>query len=223
MSPTALPALEDGPALIEIDEHYGLAERQRTFEIILAMEEAQAFTPVQLRLDGDVTYDQAEAIAHFLGETKRRSSWYVGDLLIYSENAFGEAYAQIAAATGLAEQTLLNLRYVCAHVPPERRVAGLPFSVHAEVAKLGPKEQKQWLQRALKGGWSRAELRERMKAKRKDEKPPIFDDDGNPVDMNLLQDAARAILRDATEHEDAQHYLVPNEDIARLRGALGEE
>lgn len=220
---TALPALEDGPALIELDETYTLERRQQTFDLIRQMEDAQAFTPVQLRLDGDVTYDQAEALAHFLGETKRRSSWYIGDLLIYAENAFGEAYAQIADATGLAEQTLLNLRYVCVHVPPDRRVAGLGFSLHAEVAKLSAKEQKAWLARALKGGWSRAELRERMKAKRKDEKPPLIDDDGNPVDMNSLVDAARALLRDATEHEDAQHYLVPNEDIARLKGALGEE
>jgi hypothetical protein len=36
-------------------------------------------------------------------------------------------------------------------------------------------------------------------------------------------EVARAILRDAKQADDPGYWLIPDEDMARLRGALGEE
>lgn len=197
---------------------------ETSVQLLLDLEAAGAISPTSLDLSGmEISYDRAEALAGFLGRVKRSSSWWVGDFLIFAEGAYGEKFAQAAAATGLEEQTLLNYSYVCRQIPASRRIAGLPFSVHAEVAALKPREQKYWLDKALKGGWSRAELRARMKAKRKDEAPALPIDDDPPAD-GLLEEVARAILRDVTRHpDDSSLMIVPSDDIARLEAALGGE
>ena len=129
------------------------------------LELAGAVTETGLNLDGiDLTYDQCEALAAMLGRVKRATSWIVGDLLAYSERKFSEEAPQIAEATGLAPQTLLNLASVSRRVAPERRRASLPHGVHAEVASLLPDEQEEWLSRAEQGDWSRSDLRAHMHA-----------------------------------------------------------
>lgn len=192
------------------------------FEGLATLAQAGALTPVAFDVEafGELTYDQYELFAGAFGAVNRSCAWWIGDLLNAAEAVHGESFAQIAYRTGLSEQTLLNRKYVCAHVPPSRRRATLPFSVHAEVAPLSAKQQKYWLDRAEKGGWTRDILREHMRAKRKEEKPTIPGSDEGP---GSLMEVAYAILRDAQPAEDAQHYLVPNEDIVRLRAALGEE
>lgn len=196
------------------------------FEGLATLVQVGALTPTAFlpaELGRELTYDQYETFAGAFGSINRSCAWWIGDLLNAAEGVHGETFAQIAFRTGLGEQTLLNRKYVCAHVPPDRRRASLPFSVHAEVAPLSAAEQKRWLDRAEKGGWTRDILREHMRAKRKTDQPPLPGDDGDPNDPGSVMEVAYAILRDATPHEDSIHYLVPNEDIVRLRAALGEE
>lgn len=214
----SVPALVDdfNPEAVETQ----LVIADDTLSLVDVLREAGAITPTQLDLStaGDLSYERYEALGAYLGQINRSCSWWVGDWMLYGEGTYGEKYAQAITVTGLAEQTLLNRIYVCKHVPPSRRRSALSFSVHAEVAPLNAKEQRYWLDRAEKGGWTRAQLREAMKAKRKDEKPTI-DLDGSEG----LREVAEAILRDAVPHIDSQHHLIPNEDIARLKSALGRE
>jgi hypothetical protein len=229
---TAVAVLEDAPAYVpdvdEKDDHHLALIGQ--LEIWKTLEDAGFITAVALDLSTvEISVDEACSIARYFGTVKRRSSWYLGDLLLDSENRHGEYYAQVAHETGLASQTLLNLVWVAKHVPPSRRVPGLAHSVHAEVASLSPKEQKAWLAQAKRHAWSRSELREAMKAKRKEDKPElfgdeddVFDDDGEAVTTGQILEVARAILRDAKPHEDGQHYLIPSEDIARLQALFGD-
>jgi hypothetical protein len=230
---TAVAVLEDAPAYVpdvdEKDDHHLALLGQ--LEIWKTLEDAGFITAVALDLSTvELSVDEACSIARYFGTVKRRSSWYLGDLLLDSENRHGEYYAQVAHETGLASQTLLNLVWVAKNVPSSRRVPGLAHSVHAEVASLSAKEQKAWLAQAKKHDWSRSELREAMKAKRKEDKPQLFgdegedfDDDGESISPAQVMEVARAILRDATPHEDGQHHLVPNEDVARLKALFGEE
>lgn len=191
------------------------------FRHLVALADAGAVTATSLELtDPDMSYDTYEALGAYLGRINRSCSWWVGDWLAFGEGVFPDRYAQAASATGLAEQTLLNRVYVCKNIPPSRRRAALSFSVHSEVASLPAKEQKQWLDRAERQGMSQKELRAAMKATRKDERPPLLD--GDPDAEGVLE-VAKAILRDAVPDIDGQHHLVPNEDIARLRAAMGEE
>lgn len=192
------------------------------FQHIKRLADAGAITATSLELtDPDMSYDAYEALGAYLGRMNRSCSWWVGDWLAFGEGVFPEKYAQAAAATGLAEQTLLNRVYVCKNVPPSRRRAALSFSVHSEVASLDAREQKMWLDRAERQGMSQKELRAAMKATRKDERPPIHDDENDHE--GTLVTVAKAILRDARPADDGQHHLIPNEDVARLRAALGEE
>lgn len=203
----------------EVD-HEQLALDGAAFQHIVALAEAGAITPTSLDLsDPEMSYETYEALGTYLGRMNRSCSWWIGDWLVFGEGVYGEKFAQAVTATGLAEQTLLNRAYVSRNVPREIRVASLPFSVHAEVASLPARDQRRWLKRAAQGNWTRAELRSEMKARRTDTPPPEAED----PDAGTLQEVAMAILRDAKPAEDGQHHLVPNEDVARLRAALGEE
>lgn len=205
-----------------------LLPTEENIQLILtmqALEELGVATATSLDLAAvgrELTFDEYEAVGAFLGRVQRSSSWWVGDFLNYGEGLYGEKFAQAVHSTGLAEQTLLNYSYVCRHVSADRRLEAVPFTVHAEVAKLDEKEQTRWLLRAQKGDWSRAELRARMKAKRTDQKPTLPGMEPSEPEPGVIEEIARAIVRDAQPHpDDASLMCVPREDVARLEAALG--
>lgn len=198
-----------------------LVEQQESVQLMLNLEAAGAVTETSLSL-GEMEYDTYEALGVFLGSMKRRTSWWIGDFLVYGEGAFGEKFAQAASMTGLNEQTLLHYQFVARNVPAERRVPTVPFGAHALVARLEPKEQNQWLKKAASKGWGERELRDAMRAKRKDERPQLPIDGEGDTDSAVLVEVARAILRDARPHEDdASLVILPRDDISRLEAALG--
>jgi hypothetical protein len=205
----------------EVD-HQQLRLDGDAFRAIVTLAEGGAITPVSLDLtDPDLPFESYEMLGAYLGRMNRSCSWWIGDWLVFGEGVYGERFAQAVTATGLSEQTLLNRAYVCRNVSREMRRANLPFSVHAEVAPLPPKEQRRWLDRAAEHNWTVKDLRSNMKHRRTDTPPPVT---GDPdPDSDVLLEVAKAILRDARPAEDSQHHLIPNEDIARLRGVLGED
>lgn len=190
------------------------------FRAIVTLAEGGAISPVSLDLsDPSLPFESYEMIGAYLGRMNRSCSWWIGDWLVFGEGVYGDRFAQAVTATGLAEQTLLNRAYVARNIARELRRPTVPFSVHAEVAALPPKEQKRWLKKAEDGNWTKADLRAAMKSRRTDTPPPEAAEAG----AGSLEEVARAILRDATPLEDGQHHKIPNEDVARLRAALGEE
>ncbi len=220
----SVPALADD---LSRDVHpIPLAEALTSVELLIELERTGALTPTAMQLP-DVEWDVYESVGAFLGSINRRCAWYIGDWLLHGKAQFGERFAQAASITGLSEQTLLARMFVCENVPPSRRIEGVPFSCHAAVARLKPDEQERWLKACEKGGWSYAELKQRMKAARKDEHPAIPGTENGPSgepDMGMLLEVARAILRDAKRaDDDPSVFLVPAEDMARLTAALGEE
>jgi hypothetical protein len=133
-----------------------------------ALEAAGAIvTETSLQLyDPELPWADYERLGQFLGQMNRACSWWVGDLVLFGEQIYGEQYAQIEVSLGLAPQTIANRASVARHIPPERRRASLAFGVHAEVAYLEPRERDQWLDRAEREHWTRAKLREEMRAAR---------------------------------------------------------
>ena len=125
--------------------------------------------------DPDLPWDVYEQLGAFIGEMNRACSWWVGDLIVFGEKVYGETYAQIEQAIGLAPQTIANRASVARHIPPERRIPGLAFGTHAEVAYLPPRERDRWLRLADKSGWTRAKLREEMRVARGEELSPVGD------------------------------------------------
>lgn len=124
----------------------------------------------------DVTWEEYERLGAFIGETNRACSWWVGDLVIAGEQIFGHIHAQIQVALDIDPQTISNRASVARRIPPEKRIASLPFSTHAEVAYLPPRERDKWLKEAERNHWTRSQLRLAMG---KDQQPKeiALDDD----------------------------------------------
>ena len=134
-----------------------------------ALEQAGAVVDaVSLRLDHptDLTWDQYERLGSFLGQLGQAYCWWVGDLLLYGEDLFGEEYAQIEASLPHSLHTLENYRSVAKRIPWNRRRPGLSFGVHETVAYLEPEDRDRWLDKAEDEGWKRDSLREAIRASR---------------------------------------------------------
>jgi hypothetical protein len=208
--------IETHPEVLSID----LFQAARTIESLRKAGVVETTGTALVLTDPELSYERYESLGKALGLINRACSWWIGDWLIFGEGTFREKFAQAASATGLAEQTLVNRMYVCRNVPPSRRVQGVSFSVHAEVAPLSPREQTKWLRIASERGLSRAELRGRMKATRKDE-GPLDDLDDETPNMTRILPAVRRLLRNA--EEAGENVICRREDIVQLRSALGEE
>lgn len=211
-------------------DHQQLHLDPEAFAIVHALADAGVVTAVSLVLADDMPLEKRRLVAIYFGEMSRHLQWWVGDLLNDSEQRDGELFAQLASDTGLSEGALQTRMYVCRRVAVKRRRPGLPFSVHHAVAGLGAREQERWLKLAEAEQLTAQVLRERIKAAEKDGQQQLLDDDSEPpepsasgVDTKMVVEVARAILRDAREAGDDQHYLVPVEDVVRLRAAFDEE
>jgi hypothetical protein len=113
----------------------------------------------------NATYAECEAIARMCVKVRETANWVLGDILLYAER-FGESYAQLEAATGYRQSTLMNYVSVSKRVPLERRRPNLSHGHHAEVAALDPAEQDEWLDEAERQLWNRDDLRTRLRALR---------------------------------------------------------
>ncbi len=203
-------------------EHLPLAEQSGAVQLLLELERGGALTEIGLTLsDVDMEYDVYEGLGAFLGAMKRRTSWWIGDWINFGEGVYGDRFAQALSHTGLNEQTLLHYQFVCKQIPESRRQPTVAFGAHALVARMEPAEQNRWLKQAARKGWGERELRDAIKAKRSETRPQLFDDGEEGSDRTAVMEVAKAIIRDAVPHIDSQHHLVPNEDIARLKAALG--
>lgn len=83
-----------------------------------------------------------------LGVIGRASGWWIGDWLRYGNTEFGERYVRASRITGYDAQTLMNMVYVAAAVPPDERRHALSWSHHAELAALPSEERARWMDTA---------------------------------------------------------------------------
>jgi hypothetical protein len=102
------------------------------------------------------------------------SAWWLGDWLIYGQSQYPDRYKRAIVETALDYQTLRNYAWVARRYTPGRRRSGLSFQHHAEVAGLPEEDQDRWLRHAEASGWSRNELRSRVRASR----APVGDVEG---------------------------------------------
>ena len=191
------------------------AKRPAGLGVLAQLEKAGALTETSLTLPAGTSFDRWEAVLGACGHVKHVTCWLIGDALLFGEAAYGERYAQAVEITGLSPDTLANYASVCRRVPhAHRRGRPLTFGHHAEVAALEPKEQKQWLDKALANDWTRAQLRVQMR-----------DVDGEPAGRrpNTLREAAEAVWHQAERALTAEGpaFFVPREPLLRLGAALG--
>lgn len=120
-------------------------------------------TPTSLVIsDPNTSYEDFEQLFAFLGEAEKAFAWWVGDAVLACEGLYGQKVYQAAELTGLAPQTVSNRASICSRIPRSRRRDNVHFSLHAEIAYFEPKEQKEWLDKISRNGWTRSMLREEL-------------------------------------------------------------
>jgi len=123
-----------------------------------------ALTPNSLSVtDPEMTVERVAEVLDRIRGMRDAGSWWTGDLIRFSEARHGEKYAQAVDATGLSIGRLMIIVSVCERVAPERRRAELSFSHHETVAALEPAAQSEWLEVAVRSGWSKEQLREALR------------------------------------------------------------
>ena len=121
--------------------------------------------PDRMTVHGEPSFAEWSAMMAQVLHVRGALPYWIGDMLLYGECAYGEAYAQAIEVTGYEYQTLANYASVCRRVPPERRQAELSFSHHALVAALSPEDQTHWLHEAWDLYWTTADLRDALRDK----------------------------------------------------------
>lgn len=123
-------------------------------------------TRTSLSLPPAMPIDEWRSIGEQIHALSDASTWWLGDWLVYGQNRYPDRYKRAIEKTGLDHQTLRNYAWVARKFPPERRHGGLSMQHHLEVAALPEQEQDAWLERAERFGWSKATLRQYLRASR---------------------------------------------------------
>jgi hypothetical protein len=119
---------------------------------------------VGMRFDARLPFEEWQRLGKQLSMHANASVWWLGDWLAFGQAKYGRRYKQAIAITGLDYQTLRNYAVVARHFEMSRRRDKLSFQHHAEVCALPEEEQDGWLERAEARGWTRNELRRRLRA-----------------------------------------------------------
>lgn len=117
-----------------------------------------------LTLPAHMPIDQWRDLGQHIYVINDSSGWWFGDWLIYGQQHYPDRYKHAIAETSLSYQTLRNYAWVAGQFGVDRRRDRLSFQHHAEVAGLNVEMQDNWLNQAERFGWSRNELRRRIKA-----------------------------------------------------------
>ena len=105
---------------------------------------------------------------------KKSSPWWIGDCIVAGEDYHGEQSSQMFDPDELAHETESNYANVCrAFSAPRRRGKPLSFSHHAVVYKLEDGIREQFLDDAIKNGWSEKELRAEVQKWRSSKTVPV--------------------------------------------------
>ena len=117
-----------------------------------------------IRFDPLTTVDMWKAIGARIAMYSEASSWWLGDWLAFGQMKYGRRYKEGVALTGLDYKTLRNYAMVSRRFELSRRRDDVSFQHHAEVCPLADGEQDRWLELAAVNGWSKAELRRRLRS-----------------------------------------------------------
>ena len=116
-----------------------------------------------LVVTGSMSIQEWLQVGTALRNCQGATQWWIGDWLNYGERAYGEKYTQALNETDYKYGVLRNLKYVSGRVELSRRRDNLRWAHHQEIAPLEPSDQREWLEKAEKYGWSPASLRAELK------------------------------------------------------------
>ena len=125
---------------------------------------------------GPLPFDDFDDICKRIAAVDDGAEWWVGDLVIYGEEHYGDDFYNRAILNDrYGFDTLQNRKRVALKFPPPRRVYPLKQSFYAEVAgfrNLDEAEQDNALETAYTQKWTIKTLREYLREKTKKHKLP---------------------------------------------------
>ncbi|MFD0380203.1 LmbU family transcriptional regulator [Streptomyces sp. NPDC127112] len=154
-----------------------------------------------------------EEIGSQLRDLASSSAWWLGDWLLFGENAYSGRYREAVGRTGLDYQTLRNYAWVARRFEQHRRRDALSFAHHAEVARLARPEQDYWLRRAEEQRWSRNELRRQLRAGLAEQHGPAAE---AAAPEQPEQPAESAESSEPAAEEATLRIALPKPDLDRL-------
>jgi len=110
----------------------------------------------------EVSKDEWMDVFKALKQVEGCVQFWIGDCLAYRQQKWG-MYDDIAEETGYDKQTLKNLKSVSENVLSTVRLPNLSYTHHAEVAKLTPEKQTEFLNKAVEEKLSVRELRSKIR------------------------------------------------------------
>jgi len=198
---------------------------------------ALALSEGRLDISGKPDFDdfaRALACADYLEDN---APLWKADLFAYAETRLDwkdRIDALIDAGT-YTEATVKQYRYVSTNVAPDRRLPGLSFSHHAEVASLPASEQVEWLTTAKTEHLSASELRRKI---RRAKRVTILSGQASAYQeiyskiadaAYAASDACKAIVQQDAAHAEEQirvareQLMTCAEHVQTLRGMNGKQ
>jgi hypothetical protein len=160
------PSQQDGDATVPAGNE-SIVDAEGSF-----CRQAIAKRTALILMDG-IPIDTWKQIGEKIFALSESTSWWIGDWIIYGKDKYPDRYRRAIEETSLDYQTLRNYAWVAGRFSLSRRRDTLSFQHHVEVASLDGVQQEVWLDRAERFGWSRNELRSRLRAWLQSDRPPI--------------------------------------------------
>ena len=126
-----------------------------TGEVVSAVQ----WNAVSLNIPEYTSFDDWTRLGQTLQQMEKSVMWWIGDWLRFGERKYGETYTQAVAATGYAEGTLKDAKWVAERFEKSARADDLSWRHHREVAALPPVERAQILARAAADGLSTRDVK----------------------------------------------------------------
>ena len=176
-------------------------------------------SPLGMGFDPRFDFEEWRQLGARIAMRANASLWWLGDWLAFGQDKYGRRYREALALTGLDYQTLRNYAVVARRFDLSRRRDKLSFQHHAELSALDDEDQDRWLAQAESAGWSRNELRRRVRRQLADRSPAP-----SPVRL-VLDEGRRALWQQAALREecDLEAWMVRtlDEAAAAFDPALG--
>jgi hypothetical protein len=144
----------------------------------------------------------------------------VGDMLRFAEVTFKEKYTAAVRATGKQIKTLQNYTTTATKVPPDMRVPGLSYSVHAEVASVKPQTQKSILKLAQEKGWNVQQVREEVKRRKAASNPQTPATPAAPVSPSAAAGVTPGVEGATGNSQSPEGVSIPPGDVSTPEQAV---
>ncbi len=120
-----------------------------------------------------MSFDEWMTLGKQLSDITKGLMFWVGDWLVYGENAYGEAYAQAMDATGYSYKTIRQAMYIARKFPVDMRDERLTFTHYTVVAGEEQEKALELLTYAAENELTVEELREKRRGNPKPKKPKM--------------------------------------------------